>query len=145
MAEPYVYDKAKYHYGGNYPEDLPEEQAFVHTGMFLGWVIDNDLYSNWFKEEMEGYIAAFKAREMTGAKVYEECDGAFVDDMLNEEGNAFAQAYFDFEKGKYIYDYEELLARGLPSTYHVEDTWENYEIIGRRISDRYLEWKRKRA
>ena len=145
MAEPYVYDKAKYHYGGNYPEDLPEEQALVHTGMFLGWVIDNDLYSDWFKEEMEGIITAFKAREMTGAKVYEECDGALVDDMLNEEGNAFAQAYFDFEKGKYIYDYEELLAQGLPSTYHVEDTWENYEIITRRISDRYLEWKRKKA
>jgi hypothetical protein len=145
MVEPYVYDKAKYHYGGNYPEDLPEEQAFVHTGMFLGWIVDNDLYSDWFKEEMEGYITAFKAREMTGAKVYEECDGALVDDMLNEEGNAFAQAYFDFEKGKYIYDYEELLARGLSSTYHVEDTWENYEIIARRISDRYLEWKRNRA
>jgi hypothetical protein len=145
MAEPYVYDKAKYHYDGNYPDDLPIEQAFVHTGMFLGWVIDNGLYSDWFKEEMEGYVAAFKAREMTGAKVYEACDGALVDDMLNEEGNAFAQAYFDFEKGKYIYDYEELLARGLPSTYHVEDTWKNYEIIARRISERYLEWKRKRA
>lgn len=44
MAAPYVYDKAKYHYGGDYPEGLPEEQAFVHTGMFLGWVIDHHLY-----------------------------------------------------------------------------------------------------
>jgi hypothetical protein len=67
MPEPYVYDKAKYHYGGNYPEDLPEEQAFVHTGIFLGWVIDNDLYSDEFREDMEGYIAAFKARHITGA------------------------------------------------------------------------------
>jgi hypothetical protein len=145
MTEPYVYDKAKYHYGGSYPDDLPIEQAFVHTGMFLGWLIDNDLYSEEFKEDMEGYIAAFKAREMTGAKIYEERDGALVDDMLNEEGNAFAQAYFDFEKGKYLDDYDELLVQDLPSLFNVEDTWDNYTFIANRISDRYAEWKRKRA
>lgn len=94
----------------------------------------------------EGYIASFKAREMTGARVYEyACDGVLLDDMLNAEGNAFAHHYFDLESGEYIYDYEELLARGLPSTYHVEDTWDNYEVIARRISDRYAEWKRRDA
>jgi len=35
MREAIVYDKAKWHYGGDYPKDLPIEQAFVHTGMFL--------------------------------------------------------------------------------------------------------------
>ncbi len=143
MIAPYVYDKAKYHYGGNYPADLPREQAFVHTGMFLGWIMDNDLYSEWFKGEMGGYIDAFKAREMTGAKVYEECDGELDDEMLNEEGNAFAQDYFDFEQGRYVDDYDELLAHDLPSIFHVEDTWNNYKIIAQRISDRYVEWKRK--
>jgi hypothetical protein len=39
-----IYDKAKYHYEGDFPQELPMEQAFVHTGMFLGWVIDNNLF-----------------------------------------------------------------------------------------------------
>ena len=34
--QPVVYDKAKYHYGGDFPEDLPDEQAFVHTDLYLG-------------------------------------------------------------------------------------------------------------
>jgi hypothetical protein len=146
MTEPYVYDKAKYHYGGNYPKDLPEEQAFVHTGMFLGWILDHGLYGFDFWQGEEGYIASFKTREMTGARVYEyACDGVLLDEMLNAEGNAFARNYFDFERGEYLQDYEEVLVGDLASTYHVEDTWGNYEIIAQRISSRYVEWKRKDA
>jgi hypothetical protein len=144
MAEPYVYDKAKYHYGSDYPEGLPEKQAYVHTGMFLGWILDHDLYDPDSWQGTAGYIGSFKAREMTGARVYEyACDGVLLDEMLIAEGNAFSQDYFDFERGKYLQDYEELLVKGLPSLYHVEDTWENYEVIARRISDRHAEWQRK--
>jgi hypothetical protein len=141
MAEPLVYDKAKYHYDGNFPDDLEPEQGFVHTGMFLGWIIDHDLYSDWFGPEMRGYISAFKSRDMTGAKVFEACDGVLVDDMLTDEGNAFARDYFDFERGKYLADYSELLTKGLPSMYHVADTWPNYEKLKKRIDQRYRDWK----
>ncbi len=146
MTESYVYDKAEYHYDGEYPENLPEEQAFVHTGMFLGWILDNDLHSVDFWQDSAGYIASFKAREMTGAQVYEyACDGVLLDEELSEDGNAFAHDYFDFGREQYLKDYDELLARGLPSIYHVEDTWNNYEKIARRISSRYREWKQQRS
>ena len=146
MSEVIVYDKAKYHYGGEFPEDLPEEQAFVHTGMFLGWILENDLYDVEFWDDMKGYIASFKSREMTGTQIYEDvCDGAFVSDELNDEGNAFAQSYFDFEEGQYIHNYEKLLAADSPSFFHVEDTWENYDKIAKKISERYAEWKRKES
>jgi len=141
MADPVVYDKAKYHYDGNFPAELEIEQGFVHTGMFLGWIIDNDLYSEWFGKELGGYAAAFKARDMTGAKVFEACDGVFMEDMLSEEGNGFAQYYFDFERGKYLRDYGELLAKGLPTIYHVTNSWANYERLKARIDKRYREWK----
>jgi len=141
MAEPFVYDKAKYHYDGNFPDDLEPEQGFIHTGMFLGWIVDHDLYSDWFGPEMCVYIRAFKDREMTGAKVFEACDGVLVGDMLTDEGNAFARDYFDFERGKYLGDYSELLSQGLPSMYHVADTWPNYEKLKKRIDQRYREWK----
>jgi len=41
MPDEIVYDKAKYHLDGVFPA----EQSFIHTGMFLGWVLDRDLYS----------------------------------------------------------------------------------------------------
>ncbi len=145
MAEPIVYDKAKYHYDGEFPADLDIEQGFVHTGMFLGWIIDHDLFSDWFGPEMSGYVRAFKNREMTGAKVFEACDGVLVDDMLTDEGNQFAQYYFDFEGGKYLSDYQELLGKRLPTMYHVADTWPNYEKLKERIDKRYGEWKRGKS
>lgn len=144
MVESIVYDKAKYHYDGNYPKGLPEEKAFVHTGMFLGWIIDQGFYSEEFAQEAE-QIELFRQRKITGAKVYEWWDGALVDDMLNEEGNAFTQYYFDFQKGMYLEDYDEVLAGDLPSLYHVEDSWENYASIKQRIDQRYEDWKANRG
>lgn len=37
-----VYDKAKYHYAGDFPNGLAIKYAFVHNGMFLGWIVDYD-------------------------------------------------------------------------------------------------------
>jgi hypothetical protein len=37
--------------------------------------------------------------------------------------------------------YGELLAKGLPSMYHVADTWPNYDKLKKRIDQRYREWK----
>lgn len=141
MGEPIVYDKAKYHYEGEYPQDLPDEQAFVHTGMYLGWVIDRNLYSEEFASECPDLIKQFKARQITGSEVYEWWDGCLLNDMLNEEGNAFSQYYFDFERGQFLADYDELLGGDLPSIYHVEDTWENYNKLKARIDQRYEAWK----
>src|SRR3954452_18905745 len=102
MPDPVVYDKAIYHYDGDFPQGIPVEQAFVHTGMFLGWVIDHQLYSDEFAKHSGDLIESFKRREVTGPQVYESWDGALVDDMLSDEGNAFAREYFDFEKGKFL-------------------------------------------
>jgi hypothetical protein len=143
MRDPIVYDKAEYHYGGDYPEDLTGEQAFVHTGMYLGWIIDHDLYSEEFASECPDLIKQFKAGQITGARVYEWWDGCLSDDMLNEEGNAFSQFYFDFEQGQFLADYDELLAGDLPSLYHVEDSQENYDKLKARINQRYEAWKKR--
>lgn len=145
MAERIVYDKAKYHYDGDFPADLEIEQGFVHTGMFLGWIIDHGLYSDWFGKELSRYITDFKARKMTGAKVFQECDGVLMSDMLSEEGNEFAQNYFDFKRGMYLRDYGELLGKGLRTIYHVADSWPNYEKLKKRIDKRYRDWRIKRA
>ena len=94
-----IYDKAKYHYDGQFPNDLSSDQALVHTGMFLGWIIDKGLFSGEFEEDIEEEIKKFKSREVIGTKVYKDCDGVIANDMLEVEGNEFSQDYFDFEEG----------------------------------------------
>jgi hypothetical protein len=144
MSEEMVFDKAKWHYEGDYPADLDEDQAFVHTGLFLAWILDAGLYSEEFAEDLAKEIRRFKARKLTGPGVYRAADGVFADDMLNEEGLAFTRAYFDFEKGKYLKDYEKLLAADLPSMYHVPDTWESYDTLKPQIDKRYAAWQKKK-
>ena len=134
-----VYDKAKWHYEGDFPPDLDTRQAFIHTGMFAGWLMDHDMIAEDFAPEAE----RFKRREITGPQSYEIWDGGLDEDMLTVEGNQFAKDYYDDTKGKYLDDYAEILAQGLPSFYHVQATWENYEKIKHRIDQRYNAWKQK--
>ncbi|MFD2132777.1 hypothetical protein ACFSKI_16345 [Pseudogracilibacillus auburnensis] len=140
MSEIIVYDKAKYHYEGDFPNDLSLKQAYVHTGMFLGWLIDHQLLSKEFETEMELDIQKFIQREITGAEIYRNADGVLADDMLNEEANQFAMEYFDFENGLFLDDYEEAFSE-LDSLYEVEDSWGNYSKIKAVIDRRYMEWK----
>ncbi len=140
MSDPHVYDKAKWHYEGDFPQGLSSYQGFVHTGMFVGWLIEHDMISGDFELE----AARFRSGELTGTQVYEFWDGALVDDMLTEKGNEFALAYFDFTHGEYLADYSEVLARDLPSQYHVQDTRENYARLKERVDERYADWQRTR-
>ena len=139
-----VFDKAKWHYEGKFPKDLDEEQGFVHTGMFLGWIIETGLYSEDFVDDFKSEIRKFKTRKLTGTGVYAAADGVFDAEMLNREGVAFAKAYFDFDTGKYLKDYDKILTRKLPTLYHVQDTWDNYDLIKPQIDKRFAAWKKKR-
>jgi hypothetical protein len=134
---PRVYDKAKYHYASDFPKGLPEKQAFVFTGMFIGWLIERDRISTDFLEETRN----FRERKATGAQVYEAWDGCLASDELTDEGNRFAADYFVGDK--YLDDYVEILVKDLPSCYHVADAWENYEAIKKKINQRYDAWKEK--
>ena len=139
---PTVYDKAKYHSDIDFPKGLPRKQAFVHTGMFVGWLIEHDMIAKDFLEETQG----FKERKITGAQVYEAWDGCLTSQALTDEGNAFAKYYYagaDGLGGPYFEDYEAALVGDLPSLYHVKDTWENYDVIKKKIDQRYEAWKKQ--
>lgn len=138
------YDDASWHYGGDFPKDLPIEAGATHTGMFVARALlsgfAGDIYTSGFPNE----IPRLLSRLVTpGLFFLESCDGKFTDDDLNEEGNEFAQAYFDFQKGKYIADYESTLGVGLADLYHVRDTWENFDRPKPVLDLRYAEWRAK--
>lgn len=140
-----IYDKAKYHLEGEFPPSLTRHQAFVHTGLFLGWMADHNLLSAEFRTDFSSDITQFKDRKITGPRLYEIAGGAFDETMLTDDGNRFARYYFDFEKGNFVSDYQALLASGLPSFFHVPDTWENYDRLARRIEQRFVEWQTNRT
>jgi hypothetical protein len=144
-GEAMKYDDASWHYGGDFPKDLPIEAGATHTGMFLAWALLSDLAGPIFEEDYPDLIPSLRRREITpGLFFLHQCDGKFIDEYLNRMGNDFAQDYFDFEHGNFLADYEEILGAGLPSTYHVQDTWENFERLKPRIDQRFESWKGQR-
>ncbi len=140
LALGFVYDKAKYHSGGNWPQGLPEDQALVHTGLFLAWLVERGLLSSKFERDHAEQVAALRRREMTGPKLYDRCDGVLTDEMLSPDGNAFAAKYFDFKTGEYLGDYETALCEPYDSIYEVPDTWESYAKIRDVLDRRFADW-----
>lgn len=134
----HVYDRAKSHLGSGFPESLPMEQAYVHIGMYLGWVIESGLYSAYFSEEGSTEIFRFKRKEITCTILSEIWNGYLSFEFFSKTGNNFTLFYYT--SGLYKRDYEEILGRGLPSIYHVDDTWPNYDQLKARINQRYKEW-----
>ena len=142
-----AYDRADWHYGGNFPEDLPPEAGGTHIGMFLAWAITRGLEGDFHKVESSSALEALRRREITGRDFLNtECDEKFWEEDLSDEGNAFAKAYYEAEGAdSYLADYGQLLGAGLPSLYHVEDSWENFDRLAARIDQRYQAWKRGRS
>ena len=136
-----VYDKAKYHDETIDELGLPEEHAANHTAFFLRWLIEHSLVSAFFESESAQILSAFRAGQASIHAVYDWWDRCLIDDMLSDEGNAFAQAYFDFERGEYLKDYARVLQRDLPSEFHVPYTEANYQTLRAVIDSRYAAWK----
>ncbi len=137
---PVVYDKGKHHLETVDNYGLPESHAYHHTLYFFRWLIENNLMSDEFRSETQ----SFEPRGVTNDAVlqtYEWWDCCLVDDMLSDEGNAFAQHYFDFEKGQYLSDYMGLLQGDLPSEFHIELTEENYQKLKQIVDRRFAKWK----
>ncbi|MCX8532999.1 DUF7832 domain-containing protein [Chryseobacterium luquanense] len=149
------YDDASWHYGGDFPEGIPEKNGATHTGMFLNWCVANDLVSEELKEDSEDEIEKLIRREITGADfVIDALDGKFSEYDLNDLGNAFAKDYYvdetDFVNkfSSFATDYINIFDSVAEESdfeyetfYHIEDTYENYDLMKQIIDHRFVEWK----
>jgi hypothetical protein len=129
------FDSATRHFLGNYPQSLPIEKAYVHIGMYLGWIIETGLYSEYFAEEGSAQIFRFKRREISCTILSQIWDGNIPAEILNNEGKAFSAYYYS--TGLFRQDYHDVLAKNLPSFYHVADNWQNYERLKLRLDQRF--------
>lgn len=135
-----VYDLAKKHFLGDFPDSLPIEKAYLHIGLYIGWVIDNKYYSDFFKKEASTEIFRFSRREISCIILAEIWDGALSHELFNDKTNLFT--YYYYAGGIFKMDYIEVLVKSHKTIYHVEDTWKNYEKISKRINERFEEWKK---
>lgn len=136
------YDDASWHYGGDFPSDLPQEAGATHIGMFVAWCLLSGLAGDLFATDFPNELAALRERQITpGAFLLDACDEKFVDDELNEEGNRFALAYYQGDPNPYLADYERLFGEDHPSLYGVPDTWESFEKLLPILDHRLQSWR----
>jgi len=133
------YDDVSWHTGtDDYPKELPQEAAATHTGMFIAWALLSGLGGEQAAED----LPPLTSRSVTpGRFFHEQCDGKFVDEQLNAEGNAFVAAYFDLAKGAYLKDYDRVLCAGLTTAYEVPDIWANFDRLKPTLDRRLAEWR----
>jgi hypothetical protein len=138
-------DRADWHYGGEFPEGLPQENGGTHIGMYLTWIIDSDLYSEELLEEYEDEIKKVKNREITGRDfLFDICDEKLLSFDLNDIGYEFSKIYFNEDEeegyGNYINDYDITLGEDYESLYEIPNTWDNYDRIKEVITKRFKKW-----
>ena len=138
------YDRADFDYSSE-EQPLPKGHAATHIGMFLAWAVFNSLENDWHRQHSAELLARLRRREITGRQLFEAaCKEQFAEKDLNVEGNEFAEYYYRDaagERGLYFDDYKKTLAKGLPSFWHVADTWENYDKLAAVITGRFQTWK----
>ena len=149
------YDDASWHYEGEYPKNLPIEHASIFIGMFLTWCIERNLVSEELLEDEQETINLIKSNKATGATLlWDALDGKLTEEELNDTGNAFALAYYEYDSDfakeycDYCTDFSNAFDKKAKdsgfeyeSAYHVEDTLENYLFIKNVIDKRYRQWK----
>ena len=139
-----VFDKAKWHVNDQFPKDLDQYQSYVHTGLYVAWLVDKDFLETDFKTDNKDAIQKHLTRQTTPVKFYElQLDGVFDAEGLTQEAIKFTTDFFDFEKGNYLTDYLATLdpLESLPSLFHVTDSWENYDNLKPVLDKRLTEWR----
>ena len=135
-----VYDKAKWHFEGEFPQDLPPYQGYVHIGLFLGWALDHGFEGSLIRDDFSEELASYRAGKITAPRLLQITDGVLDDQLLSEEGNGFAESYYE---SSYLADYCNWFP-GAKTCYHVQDTADSARIVKRALDARYEAWKREK-
>ena len=137
-----TYDDASWHTEGDFPEDLDDQAAGTHIGMFLAWAAEHALLSANHSDDNADALRELLEREITGRDfLFDLCDGKLTEEDLGKEGNAFARSYYDKH---YMDDYVDVLGDGEDTPYHVEDSWDGFDALKEMLDDRLEAWRRKK-
>lgn len=141
-----IIDSMDWHYRDNYPDNLDKVHAATHIGIFLGWIIENNLESEILKNILKEDIGKFKKRKITGRQIFlNKCNRVLDDKFIDKRALEFTLGYYLSSREdycQYIADYNEVFKDyNLNSSYEVEDIWENYYKVFSIIDKRYNYYK----
>lgn len=136
-----IYDKAEWHYSGDFPNNIPRENGATHIGMYICWAIETNLISDFHLDNSKENLNKIKNREITGRQfLIESCDEVLTDEDFSNLGNKFSKFYYaDDEYKYYVDDYAEIFNK-YKSLYKVEDNWDNYEKLKTVLDEKYQKW-----
>lgn len=137
-----AFDKMDWH-AVTFTDSIPYENAGTHIGMYLAWLVNNDLIQDDWREEFADAFERVRSREMTGRDLLVEClDEALPEELMVDEALEFTGEYY---VTSYIDDFAAALAEeDVDSEFAVylhEDTWENYDRIEHVINEKFEKWK----
>ncbi|MEA4854440.1 MAG: hypothetical protein VB082_09235 [Christensenella sp.] len=136
-----AFDQMEWH-AETFPDSMDRDCAGTHIGMYLAWLIMNDMIAPELYREYEADFERVKRREMTGRDLLmERLNEGLLEDVMTEEAQEFTADYYD---SKYIDDYENVLGNSADSEYAVylhDDSWENYDQVEPMITERFEQWR----
>jgi len=134
---PFVYDKANYHEDHVGDERLDRIQTAVPAAFIVGWLASNGLL-RLEAADIDDYLK----RQESAVELYRRCfDSCLIEDMLTDEGNAFARYYFNWDSEGYFDDLSATLAQEFASEYHIRYSFENQERVDSVINQRFAQWR----
>lgn len=139
------YDDASWHYGGNFPADLPSSAGATHIAMFVTWAATAGLLGELHTEDAPDLLEGLLDRTVTPAEWFmSACAEKFTDEDLNAEGNSFAAAYYvesdvSDEWPKYLADYQYVFREC--GDYRVPDTWDSFDKLKPILDKRLAHWR----
>lgn len=139
-----AFDKMDWH-AVTFPDSIPYENAGTHIGIYLAWLINNELLHEDWQEEFVKAIARVKNRESTGRDILMEYfDETLSEDIMTDEALEFTGEYYD---SAYIDDFADALAAEEHDSefavYLHDDTWENYDMVEPVITAKFEKWRNK--
>lgn len=133
-------DNADWHACGDYPAGLPHENSGTHIGLFLAWVLLRGLGSRELTRLAGELVPDLRDRRITGRDLlFSRLDGKLFPSLLTREGRAFARFYY--ASNLYFGDYDQVLGSDLPSLYHVDDSWTNFDRLAPSLDARLRAWR----
>lgn len=130
------YDDASWHYGGNFPANLPMEASMTHMAMYWTWAVLSGLCaSDKLRKKIEH---EFKTRHASPCTCFSQLNGEKLTSAgLSKEGASFSKIYY--EKNFYV-DYANTVAKNI-EIYEVPDSWETFSSLAPVLNIRFSEWK----
>lgn len=128
------YDDASWHYGGEFPDDSPQEFGATHIAMFLRWCFNKGWAGDLHLEEEPEDTQRVIDGSMSATEYFlKYCDEKLTDEDLNSKGNAFAENYYG-DKGLYLPDYAKHFGDLM---YVAPESAHDFELFSKVLESRY--------